>query len=172
MQTLGVQWVVAGGRAIDLWLGTRTREHHEVAVVVRRQAQTVVHGGLRDDFELHRRSDNRWLPCGDGEPIVALSFQLETHRSPTEFDIFLESIIGRHLDIAGTHESGAGSTSLSPSTSSELPWCRHLLYKSDETKTRHAFEMVLPRLTNEAASWLRETLAMLYPLHPWLAQRS
>lgn len=177
MQPLGVWWAVAGGWAIDLWLGARTREHHDVEIVVRREDQAVVHGGLRDDWELGCRSDSGWRPWGDDEQIVAPSFQLKASRPPIEFDIFLESTIDdtwifrrdarvqRGLaDVVTISESGI------PVVSPEI----QLLYmaKSDEPKNQHDFERARRRLPDDAASWLSETLAMLYPLHPWLAQLS
>ena len=45
-------WGIAGGWAIDLWLGEQTREHHDIEVVVRRDDQTVVWDALHDEWEL------------------------------------------------------------------------------------------------------------------------
>ena len=52
MDRVGVWWAVAGGWAIDLWLGEQTRDHRDVQVVVRRCDQQLVHVALSANREL------------------------------------------------------------------------------------------------------------------------
>jgi len=52
MRRLGIWWGIAGGWAIDVWLGETTRDHHDVEVVVRRDDQAAVHAALIDDWSL------------------------------------------------------------------------------------------------------------------------
>ena len=52
MDRLGIWSAVAGGWAIDLWLGEQTRDHHDIEVVVRRCDQHRLHAALSADWEL------------------------------------------------------------------------------------------------------------------------
>src|SRR5262249_28407271 len=46
MEQLGIWWAVAGGWAIDLWLGRVTRGHHDGEFSGRRGDQRVLHDAL------------------------------------------------------------------------------------------------------------------------------
>src|SRR5262245_287014 len=52
MRTLDLWWAIAGGWAIDLWLGRQTREHHDVEVVVLRDDQVRIHELAAAGWEL------------------------------------------------------------------------------------------------------------------------
>ena len=64
MDRVGAWWAIAGGWAIDLWLGEKTRDHHDVEVVVRRCDQRLVHDALSADWELSSRASLRTPPRG------------------------------------------------------------------------------------------------------------
>ena len=78
MNEVGVWWAVAGGWAIDLWLGTQTREHHDIEVAVRRGDQATVHGALDDRWELSciDPPSRGWRPW-NGNLVQPPAFQLQ-----------------------------------------------------------------------------------------------
>lgn len=178
MRDAHVWWAVAGGWAIDLWLGEQTREHHDIEVVVRGSDQREVHDALGAQWALFCLDPpgSGWRTWS-GAPLRPPAFQLQA-RSATmglEFDLFTETVdegvwrfrrdqrIGRPLQEV---------TTLSPGG---LPIVRpevQLLYlaKSTEPKHQHDFELTAPRLDRAAAEWLASALVVTAPGHPWLAR--
>ena len=62
MEPLGVWWAIAGGWAIDRWLGRVTRDHHDVEIAIQRHDQAAVHRelGAARGHVLHRPA-RKWL---------------------------------------------------------------------------------------------------------------
>jgi aminoglycoside-2''-adenylyltransferase len=176
MRGVGVWWAVAGGWAVDLWLGEQTREHHDVEVVVKRQDQQAMRAGLVNEWELCSLDPpgSGWRPWG-GEPIELPAFQLQARSPSSEFDIFLETSrddVWRFRRDARIERPMSEFTTI---TGAGIPVVRpevQLLYmaKSNEPKNTHDFAVTRPRLDDQAASWLARSLALAHPGHPWLTQ--
>ena len=92
MNQVGVWWAVAGGWAIDLWLGEQTRDHHDVEVVVRGSDQAAVHAALGQRLELYciDPPGTGWRLWTGGR-IEPPAFQLQARSTTSEFDIFTET---------------------------------------------------------------------------------
>ena len=176
MGEVGVWYAVAGGWAIDLWLGDQTREHHDVEVVIRRSDQSRVHAALRERWDLYCLDPpgSGWRSWS-GTPIEPPAFQLQARSPSNEFDLFTET-----ADESQWHFRRDGRIVLPfgkiwTLSSSGLPIVRpevQLLYmsKSVEPKHRHDFAETTPTLGADARSWLAGALALAYPGHPWLEQ--
>jgi hypothetical protein len=174
MRPFGIWWAIAGGWAIDLWLGVETREHHDVEVVVQRKDQSLVHELLRDSWNLSciDPPGSGWCPWRVDQQIVSPSFQLQVSNPTCEFDVFLESVVDevwifrRDARIRQPIDNVV-SVSMSgiPVVSPEV----QLLYmaKSAEPKNQHDFEVALPRLSRAAATRLNLMLAVVHPHHRW-----
>jgi hypothetical protein len=176
MRRVDVWWAIAGGWAIDLWLGEQTREHHDVEVVVRRVDQATVWEALHDDWELACIDPpaSGWSPWPRSRRIEPPSFQLKAHARSLEFDLFLESTrretwvfrrdarVQRPIDELTT--TRAGIPIVDPAV--------QLLYmaKSEEPKNQHDFEVARPMLDDASVEWLRRALASTHPGHPWLTR--
>jgi hypothetical protein len=176
MRRVDVWWAVAGGWAIDLWLGEQTREHHDIEVVVRRDDQTAVWDSLDNGWELACIDPPKsgWSPWRRTNRIEPPSFQLKARGASLEFDLFLESAsndtwtfrrdgrVQRATDEVTTMRSGVPI--VDPAV--------QLLYmaKSEEPKNQHDFDLARPALDDASAEWLRRALAVAHPGHPWLAQ--
>jgi hypothetical protein len=146
MRRVNIWWAVAGGWAIDLWLGQQTRDHHDIEVVVRRDDQTAAWDALN------------------------ASFQLKASCPSLEFDLFVESAsddswtfrrdgrVQRAIDEVTTTRSGIRI--VDPAV--------QLLYmaKSKDLKNQHDFEVARPTLDARSATWLRSALALAHPGHP------
>jgi hypothetical protein len=174
MCDLGLWWAMAGGWAIDVWLGEQTRAHHDVEVVVCRHDQTALRAGLS------RTHDVRCLdPPGsgwrawEGRPLDPPAFQLQAKSPETTFDIFLETVrdgVWRFRRDERVDRPLAEITTLSDTG---IPVVRpevQLLYmaKSTEEKNEHDFVVTRPRLDDDAVRWLARSLAMAHPGHRWL----
>jgi len=176
MDHVGVWWAVAGGWAIDLWLGEQTRDHHDVEVVVRRRDQHVVHAALDARSELFALDPpgSGWRPWS-GVPIEAPAFQLQARSASDEFDIFTETVDDIHWHFRRDDRIVTGSDDAAVLSASGIPIVRpeiQLLYmaKSTDPKNLHDFEMVRPHLAADAAAWLTGALHVTLPGHRWLEQ--
>jgi hypothetical protein len=176
MGRVGVWWAVAGGWAIDLWLGKQTRDHHDIEVVVRRCDQRVVHAALTADWDLFALDPpgGGWRPWS-GVPIHAPAFQLQARSSSGEFDLFTEAVDDSGWHFRRDHRITTGPEEVIMPSGSGIPIVRpeiQLLYmaKSTEPKNQHDFETARPHLAPEAALWLANALQITLPEHHWLQQ--
>jgi hypothetical protein len=175
MAPLGVWWGIAGGWAIDLWLGEITRDHHDVEVVVRRSDQVTVHAALNDEWSLMCLDPpgSQWRTWSGGEELVVPSFQAKAQQSSVEFDIFLEDCDDEAWRFRRDPRIQRQISGVLVGSASGVPVVRpeiQLLYmaKSEEAKNQHDFEKARPRLGADAVSWLRSALLMTYPEHSWI----
>jgi hypothetical protein len=174
MDRVGVWWAIAGGWAIDLWLGEQTRDHHDVEVVVRRRDQQVVHAALSADWELFALDPpgGGWRPWS-GVPIDAPAFQLQARSSSGEFDVFTEAVDDNQWQFRRDDRITTRSDRVIVRSTSGIPIVRpeiQLLYmaKSTEPKNQSDFEVVKPDLPPDAAAWLKDALQITLPGHDWL----
>ncbi len=176
-------WCVTAGWAIDLFLGGQRREHGdlEVAVPLDRFAEVVaalagfeffipvsgpgdglvwpleLAGDLFDNDEHHQT----WVR----EPETGL-WRLDVFREPSDGEMWIcrraESIRLPYRELIEYTADG-------------IPYSRPevtLLFKakhSDLPKNEADFGAVLPHLEPARRHWLRESLAIVHPDHPWLA---
>jgi hypothetical protein len=166
-------WGVAGGWAIDLYLGKKTREHEDLEVVALRRDQAALHAQLqrRAPSLIHPGDPVRFEPW-DGSPFPEAVIQL---RLPGGFDVLLTPAEGDRW-ICRRHEAtrlplehvvrptASGVPALAPEVV--------LLFKAKrvEQKDESDFRNALPALDPEARKWLREMIGRLYPGHAWLAR--
>jgi len=94
MEPLRLWWAVAGGWAIDLWLGTTTRDHHDVEVVIQRQDQVALQASLRRAWNMSciDPPGSEWRSWPLGEVLTRPTFQTKAKRLTVEFDVFLEDV--------------------------------------------------------------------------------
>lgn len=174
MRGVGVWWAVAGGWAIDLWLGTRSREHHDVEVVIRRCDQQLVLAALSDRWEMWCLDPpgSGWRTW-DGHEVRPPAFQLQARTSEIEFDLFTESVV----DGAWTYRRDARihrpADEVVIVASDGIPVVRpevQLLYMSTsgDAKNQQDFEVALAHLPPADAAWLAQSLATTRPGHPWI----
>jgi aminoglycoside-2''-adenylyltransferase len=176
MRGADVWWAVAGGWALDLWIGEQTREHHDVEVVVQRHDQLALHAGLCNEWDLQCLDPpgsgwRRW----SGELIELPAFQLQARASAGEFDIFLETTRRDSWRFRRDERIERPMSEFTTISAAGVPIVRpevQLLYmaKSTEPKNTHDFAVTRPTLDDEAVAWLARSLALVHPGHPWLRQ--
>ncbi|MGO9874058.1 MAG: nucleotidyltransferase domain-containing protein [Acidimicrobiia bacterium] len=178
IQALDLWWALAGGWAIDVWLGEHTREHHDIEVVVRRDDQTAVWDALHDDWDLLciDPPGSGWRRWDRNVRIVEPAFQVKARSASDEFefDLFLEStsddlwVFRRDSRIRRSLDSLTTFVGPVPVVVPEV----QLLYmaKSDEPKNRHDLDVTVPRLDARAAAWLRDALGIALPGHAWISE--
>jgi aminoglycoside-2''-adenylyltransferase len=171
------RWWVAGGWALDLFLGRETREHEDLDVAVLRPEQDLVYAGLPG-------WDLRWVgPANTLYPWAGARLELPVHvvwarrshdeAEPWTFELLLneeqdghwlyrrDPRISRPLaEIGGVRDA--------------IPFLRPgvvLLYKSTDLSTKNAddFAAVEPHLSPDERAWLVSALEVCDPSHAWLA---
>jgi hypothetical protein len=172
MDGYGAPWCVAGGWAVDLFLGRRTRPHADLDLAIFRGDEQRLHEHLAG-WTLELAVSGVLQPWVPGERILRAVHEIWA-RSPDGGR--LELLLNEH---AGTEwiyrrdpavrcplaevvtRSQAGVPVLCPAVV--------LLYKSRASREtdEHDFEQLLPALPAPQRRWLREALALAHPGHPW-----
>ena len=170
-----VGWAIAGGWAIDLFLGQITRSHADVDVAVWRDEQQ----RLREAFPGWRFSiadagELRPWPSGTlvAPPIHELHALSADEKSTVEF-LLNDRRDGEWL-YRRNPEIRLG---LADAIRHEGPWSVLapeivLLYKSKAPRATDEadFHSALPRLSEAAREWLADAIARADASHPWLAR--
>lgn len=171
---LAVPWWIAGGWAIDLYVGCHTRTHRDIDVLVRRDDQLEVRRHL-SGWDFAKTGLKRWLPGEFLKPPVNDIWCRRTPDSPWLLQLMLldtdggEWVFRRDPSIRGSLE---GLGCLTPSGIPYLAPEIQLLYKAKgETLDRDQtdFDAALPLLERSACAWLLECLTRRFPQgHAWV----
>jgi hypothetical protein len=198
MARFSAPWLVAGGWAIDCFLGRITRKHHDVDILVLRRDQCLLRAALRE-FPLRRVMPHpqglinrgtmaRWSP---GEQLELPVHQINVYRAVDPyllradaaaadpehrwwFQIMLGETDGADFWIYRRNPAirrPLGKIGFHPPGG--LPHLAPeivLLFKSKHmlTHDRADFDAAAPALDSEPRQWLREALLLTAPDHEWL----
>ncbi len=167
-------WYVAGGWAIDLFLGSKQRDHEDIEVAVPRYAFAELAAALTDHDLFTVGSGFAW-------PLE------EQHQTSTAHQTWVrERVTGRwRLDIF--REPSDGETwicrrderirlpyeRLIARTAHGIPYaCPEviLLFKAKAARPKDEQDLaaVLPKMGDAERHWLADGIAMVHPGHPWL----
>jgi len=178
LEEVDAPWYVAGGWAIDLFLGGQRRDHEDLEIAVPNSRFDEIVEAL-PDFEFFVITGPR-----EAMPLDAARDRLEqTHqtwvREPAgelwRLDVFREPSDGGTWICRRSSSIRMPYERLVERTGDGLPYGRPeviLLYKakhSHQPKNQRDFEAVLPRLELERQRWLRDALELVHPGHAWLA---
>jgi len=166
-------WFVAGGWAIDLFLGRETREHEDVEIAVLRADQEEVRRHLAG-WTFEKIVDRVREPWREEEQLKPPVHEIHA-RSPggETVEILLNEAVGdlwrfrRNLDVARPlMEIGLRSADGIPFLVPEVV----LLYKAKAPRPRDEQDLaaVLPRLDAGRRGWLLRALEACHPGHPWI----
>jgi hypothetical protein len=172
-------WWIAGGVALDLFVGQQTRPHDDVDVQILRADQLLFQRQFRD-WDLHKTGGPGLRPWPADEFLMPGANQVWCRRTPGaawSLEIMLlESNLGRWYHrrapvVGGTIETfGLRTAEGIPYVAPEI----QLLYKAgQETRPKDEadFNRVLPLLDARQRAWLRDALSHRFPGgHPWIVQ--
>jgi hypothetical protein len=177
---LPVPWWIAGGWALDLFLGATTREHEDIDVLILRRDQSAVQERLREEWELfktHQPTPSHLAPWPRGECLDRPVDDLWVRRleSPEwSFQIMLVEAEGDRWVYKRLPSIGGSISRMGLTTSDGVPYLApdiQLLYKAGARlqKNRDDFERLLPRLPPDRVAWLLGCLRAQYPEgHEWI----
>lgn len=178
---LAAPWWIAGGWAIDLFLGRQTRTHEDIDVQI-----------LRRDQHLVRALFGTWdmqaaLPPPRDETWPFRSWRLDDVLDGAIHDIWCRPTSTQpwalQLMVADTRDEWWVSrrtprivrpvAALGGITAEGIPYLApeiQLLYKAKgcRPKDEADFLHTLPALDRERRQWLRNALTTAHPRHPWL----
>jgi hypothetical protein len=170
-------WWVAGGHALDLFLGHTTRPHDDLDVEVLRRdqhkAQRLLAGWdlrVAAGGRLPSWRDGQWLGAGANSvwcrpaPHAPWCLQLLLADSDNGNWVFRRNpAIVRPLQRIGLRTAD-GVPYLAPTL--------QLLFKAKDPRPKDIadFNLMLPELRAADRAWLASALAATHPGHPWLAR--
>jgi hypothetical protein len=173
-------WAVAGGWAIDLWLGETTREHEDLEITV----PAVFFPALRARFEdglglkLFYIDEGEVIALPPGEAPPRRTHQTWVMDPAVEgwrLDVFREPGDAETWVYRRTGQFSAPRSWASGRTAAGMPFVAPqivLLFKAKARRDKDEadFAKVVPRLAPDARRWLADALAAIHPDHPWIAR--
>lgn len=178
MSTTQLAWWVAGGYALDLFLGRATRRHDDLDVEVLRRDQDQVYDLLVNlGWDLHIASGGRLRPWR-GEWLTASDNSLwcrSARDQPWCLQLMLAESDSHNWVFRRNPMIVRPLTTIGRCTIDGIPYLDpaiQLLFKAKHPRPKDLadFNTVLGALTGTDRMWLANTLAATHPGHPWLAR--
>jgi hypothetical protein len=178
---LTVPWWIAGGWALDLFLGTQTRAHEDLDVLVLRRDQHEIRAHLQgwDVQEAHpERLPNSWpfQEWKQDAPLPAWVHDIwcrQHEHAPWAFQLMVIDTNHDQWISRRTAQVCGSLSTLGLVTSDGIPYLApeiQLFYKAKERrpKDEEDFVRTLPALDGTRRAWLAQSLALVHPGHAWL----
>lgn len=171
----GVDWWVAGGHAIDLFLGWETRSHADLDVEMFRSDRAVLFDIFKG-WDLHVVSEDHLRPWIDPEDIDDSVFGVwirSTPDGPWQLEIMLADGHRNEWRFRRNPSITMSGERLIRTTMEGTPYCTpevQLLYKSKQARPKDDIDLAhcLHRMTLEQRSWLGDAVARTSHTHAWV----
>ena len=168
-------WWIAGGWALDLFLGKVTRAHGDLDIGIFRKDAAIVLAALRgweffeardgaltqlvEDDVPRAEVNSLWCKRANG---AHWEFELMLDGCDGEFWVFRRDARIRRPLSSAIRRTPGGIAYLAPEI--------QLLYKARATRARDQadFDQVVSHLNQDARAWLRESLKSVEPEHAWI----
>ena len=175
LSPLQVPWWIAGGWALDLFLGHQTREHRDVDGAVLRDHQADVRG-LLGGWDPHTAVDGVLEPWVGGQWIDEPVHGVWVRRAagePWVFELLFEERHDNEWQYRRDRQITMPLAEVGHMTDDGIPYLRPeitLLYRAgDPTPEAQAdLEAVLPKLGIGPRCWLAGALDVAHPGHTWM----
>jgi hypothetical protein len=172
---LPVRWWIAGGQAIDLFVGSSTRHHQDVDVAVLRPDQRAVQAHL-DGWDLriaHHGGLTHWPP---GRLLATHEHGIwarPNSASPWRLEFLVDNVIDDQWMYRRNPAVRLPLDRLGRTTATGVLYLRPevvLLYKAKRPRAsdEHDAAVAIPRLSESERAWLAAAIAKDMPDHHWL----
>jgi len=168
-------WFIAGGWAVDLYLGKISRPHVDIEIAIFRRDQIALQNYLNG--WLLQKAENAMLSTWSQDeflelPVHEIHCFLETSK-PQNFEVLLNERNDNEWIYRRNGRVTKSLTVIHLTTDSGIKFLRPeivLLYKSKNprAKDEQDFESVVKRLDTESQKWLGNALAICDSKHYWL----
>ena len=174
---LTIPWWIAGGWAIDLFVGRQTRSHGDMDVEILRRDQLIMQRYLAQ-WDLYKTNQPGLKPWPEGECLgrgVNQFWCRRTPQSPWAVDVkFMEAEEDQWV-FRRAPAVGGPLTTLGRTTADGIPYLApeiQLLFKAKERplpKDEQDFSVALPLLDRAQKEWLAWALKHRFPTgHLWI----
>jgi hypothetical protein len=171
-----IRWWVAGGWAIDLFVGAPTRDHDDLDVAVLRPDQLAVQSHL-DGWDLRVAHHGRLTPWAPGRPLAPDEHGIWARpdpASPWRLELLIDEVVGGRWAYRRNPAVRLPRERLGRRTATGVPYLRPevvLLYKSRQPREPDECDarVAVPRLSAPERAWLAAAIAADTPDHHWLA---
>ncbi len=169
-------WWIAGGRALDMFVGHETRSHNDTDVAVLRRDQQVFREAL-GKWDVHVAHGGAFIPWKRGQQITAPEqheiWARETADGPWRIELLFEESSGSRWSYRRDPRIGLNITDLGRRDERGIPYLRPevtLLYKSKSPRATDETDLlsVLSHLDPAQRGWLFATIYTADPHHRWL----
>ena len=174
---LRVPWWIAGGQAIDLFVGRQTRSHGDTDVLIRRQDQLAVQTHLWA-WDLHRATYPGLAHWEKGAFLTGRFRDIwcrPNARAPWMLQLMLLDTDGDQWVFKRDRTIRGPLSDLGSYSASGICYLRpeiQLLYKAKAKtmeKDQADFEVVLPLMPKASCAWLLDGLTKRFPEgHDWI----
>jgi hypothetical protein len=181
LSSLSVPWWIAGGWALDLYLGRQTRDHDDIDVQILRRDQRAVRASLAAwDLQaaLPRPRPESWpfRPWRLGEEIDPRIHDIwcrPAKSAPWRVQLMLADSDGADWLYRRDPRLRRPLARLGCRSADGLPYIApevQLLFKAKgpREKDEADFARVVPHMAPARRQWLRTSLALVQPEHPWI----
>jgi hypothetical protein len=177
MNNFDMSWSIAGGWAISIFIGYEIRKHKDIEIAILRRDQLALQRYLKNwefkkvipdtgEMEIWKNGEYLELPVHE---IHAYNINYD----PSALEILLnesnenEWVFRRNPEISRPKSKlGIQSKMRIPILSPEII----LLYKAKNPNNQDEtdFNTIYKLLNKEQRNWLKESIKICYPEHPWL----
>ena len=171
MQGFPAPWCVAGGWAIDLYLGTVTRPHKDVDFALFRDDQDAIHAHFRG-WRIRKVVQRQFQDWPPGEWLAPPVHEIHIQSGERSVEFLLNDRAGEAWvfrrnnmvtrPVKDVMCAGWGGVPI-------LAPAIVLLYKAKDPRRQDEddFERVRDALAPEDRRWLKDALECAHPGHPW-----
>jgi hypothetical protein len=170
-----VPWWIAGGHAIDLFVGWQTRDHADIDVEMFRADREVLFAAFQgwELFTVGHGGLVRWEPGAVLAPHVFGVWGRPSAGEPWAVEVMLADGDPGMWRFRRDPEIGLAGDRLVRRDRADVPYCTpevQLLYKSRMARPKDDLDIarVLPLMTRTQRTWLAEAIARGDHGHPWI----
>ena len=176
MSGFSAPWWIAGGWAIDLYLGEHTRIHYDTDIVVLRRDQNLLYGHLHD-WQLHKAHSGTLTPIESGDFLEDIDdiWCRRGDDKPWAFQVMFMSTLNNRWVYKRCSEIQGPVSKMGFQTDDGIPCLKpeiQLLYKAKSgtiEKDRHDFVRASARLNPAERLWLIVALRKQFSEgHEWI----
>ncbi|MFB0832125.1 nucleotidyltransferase domain-containing protein [Brevibacillus laterosporus] len=173
-----IRWCIAGGWALDLHLGNKSRQHSDIDVIVIREDQLAAYQSLKRDWTLYKAKEGKLMIWEEGEFLKSTNdvWVSKNNNSPWAFQIMLIDIEESYWIYKREKSIKRAINEIFLRTPEGIPYLKpevQLLYKAGSSQVREKdyndFQTILPILSLQEKEWLKVSLKQQFPGgHAWI----
>jgi len=170
-------WCIAGGWALDLFLGQISRPHEDLEIAIFRQDQTSLHRHL-SDWIFQKVVDGRKIVWPADEELKLPIHEIHAY-STKDSQLSLEFLLNERIANDWVFRRDMrirmplkDAIILAKENLPILCPAIVLLFKAKNTKPKDEadFRSVREAMSHQQRRWLKESLRACHPTHPWLKE--